>query len=126
MIRASCRCTRVPPMPREDGVLACGACGAPYVAEATTSGALFTTSRLPPDAKNADHFNRQCRAGLVSGAYKLGRDWFCTVEAWRARARAPRPRGLPPKKPRAVVQSTPISSEDALLAELGATRKRTG
>lgn len=55
--------------------------------------------RLPIDARDREHFNRECRAGRVRGAYKRGRVWIAELEAWNARAPAPRPRGLPDAAP---------------------------
>lgn len=51
--------------------------------------------RLPPDAKNADVFNRACRSGRVKGARKVGKVWIATRGDWEARERCKPP--VPPK-----------------------------
>lgn len=103
--------------------------------------------RLPVDAKNADAFNRACRAGRdrfgnvvdpalvrVQNARKIGRIWICSREAWDARSPATpnlpssakaqaRAKKLPRAETRAA--AAPAVNEE-LLAQYGITRKRTG
>jgi hypothetical protein len=46
-------------------------------------------SRHRPPRTSRRRFAELCRAGRVAGAYREGRDWVCTREAWHAsRARA--------------------------------------
>lgn len=122
-LRSTCGCTSA--ILLRAGAATCATCGAPILAPGA-GARIFTSVNLPPDVRDADTFNRACRSGRVRGAYKLGRVWYAADDAWRARERAPRPRGLPLPKPRAHVEATPPSAADALLVELGATRKKTG
>jgi hypothetical protein len=135
MIRASCKCTASVML--RDGVAVCALCFAPVLgSEAGASERVYTTLQLPPDVKSADAFNRACRTSLVAGASKRGRVWTCTVEAWRARARAGAPRLTDAQRAAArakrLHEAKPAqaraaaSAGDDLLAELGAVRKRTG
>lgn len=93
--------------------------------------AVHSTHRLPPDAKNADAFNRACRTGRVHRARKVGRVWVCARDAWDSRAPAPRP-DVEPKTHRAkrlprreAIKVERSAVGDDLLAELGAARRRS-
>lgn len=116
---AVCACEVAPPIIRR-GALHCGACGARLVVAAEVEE-IFTTHRNP--AKNADAFNRACRAGRVRGAWKDGRTWCCSATAWRERERPPaprvRPKGAPARAPAKPTKPTP-----AVLARLGGERRR--
>ena len=123
-LRATCSCTST--ILLRAGALVCASCNAPIVGPGEVTR-TFTTNSLPPDAKDAAAFNRACRSGRVRGAFKIGRIWSCDADAWRDRARAPRPRGLAPKiSKRAKALKVEPSTRDALLEELGLTTKRTG
>ena len=81
--------------------------------------------RLPADCKSVDAFNRACRRGDVQGAVKRGRVWTCTLESWRARRAAPTPKGIgAPTRKSKPAPAAPLVS-DSVLAELGATARRT-
>lgn len=92
---------------------------------------LYSTHRLPPDAKNADAFNRACRSGRVQGARKSesGRAWICTHAAWDSRAPAPRP-AIAPNASRAKTlphvskAEAPSAVSEATLIALGAVPNR--
>ena len=77
---------------------------------------VVSTVNLPPDAKNAQAFNRACRRGDVAGAEKRGRVWTCTLAAWNARRAAPAPKV-------ARRDAKPENVSSALLERLGARRK---
>jgi hypothetical protein len=60
-------------------------------AEGGVPGTYDSTHRPPRTSRR--RFAELCRSGRVAGAYREGREWVCTREAWHAsRARAQGPR----------------------------------
>ncbi len=132
-LRASCSCTSAVLL--RAGEVVCATCGAPIVDEhPVTAPDEVSTVRLPLDVRNAEIFNRACRAGRVKNARKVGRVWICSRADWDARspARAPelrdgsKERSRTKKKAAERADARPAPSARAdVLRELGIAR-RTG
>ena len=57
------------------------------------SSAFYDSTHLPPRTTRR-RFAELCRSGRVAGAYREGRNWVCSCDAWHA-VRARRPRTTP-------------------------------
>ena len=79
-------------------------------------GAEYTTKHPAPNVRPRT-FNLWCRSGRVEGAEPDGRGWRCSVEAWR-KARAV-------GRKRAAVPVAVIANDDALVAEMLRTSRRS-
>ncbi len=70
----------------------------------------LSSTELPPDVRHLANPRRvvaeRCRAGLVRGAEKRGRDWYFTCAAWAESRRSPAP-------PLCLVPS-PVADDEAI------------
>lgn len=60
---------------------------------------VLTSRDLPADCPSPTRFNRVLASGEVAGATKVGRQWQCTPEAWRAARTRRRTGDLPEAEP---------------------------